>query len=133
MKEEWVIPPEADAAFVCAMEDVLDVYHQPRDPKRPRVCLDEGTKQLIKETRLPIPAAPGQVAREDDEYERNGTSNLFMLFAPLENWRPVKVTDQRTRIDWAYLIRDLVDIHFPQAENSVLVMDHLQTHQLASL
>ncbi len=115
------------------MEDVLDVYHQPRDPNRPLVCMDEGTKQLIKDTRLPIPAKPGQVAKADYEYERNGTSNLFMVFAPLENWRQVKVTDQRTRIDWAYLIRDLVDTHFPQAEKIVLVMDNLNTHQLASL
>ncbi len=128
-----MIPPEAEAALVCAMEDVLDVYHRPDDPKRPLVCTDEGTKQLIKETRLPIPAEPGQLAREDYEYERNGTSNLFMLFAPLENWRQVKVTDQRTRVDWAYLIRDVVDLHFPQAEKIVLVMDNLNTHQLASL
>ena len=128
-----MIPPDADAAFVCAMEDVLDVYQQPHDPKRPLVCTDEGTKQLVKETRLPIPAEPGQVAKADYEYERNGTSNLFMLFAPLENWRHVKVTQQRTRVDWAHLIRDLVDIHFPHAEKIVLVMDNLNTHQLASL
>src|SRR5689334_11650826 len=112
------------------MEDVLDVYQQPHDPKRPLVCTDEGTKQLVKETRLPIPAEPGQVAKADYEYERNGTSNLFMLFAPLENWRHVKVTQQRTRVDWAHLIRDLVDIHFPHAEKIVLVMDNLNTHQL---
>ncbi len=128
-----MIPPEADAAFVCAMEDVLDVYHQPPDPKRPLVCMDEGTKQLVKETRLPIPAAPGQVAKQDYEYERNGTSNLFMLFAPLQNWRQVKVTDQRTRVDGAYCIRELVDLHFPDADQIVLVMDNLNTHQLASL
>jgi len=115
------------------MEDVLDIYHQPRDPKRPLVCCDEGTKQLIKETRLPLPAVPGQLAKEDYEYERNGTSNLFMCFAPLENWRYVKVTDRRTRVDWAHLMRDLVDCHFPEAEKIVVVMDNLNTHQLASL
>jgi hypothetical protein len=82
------------------MEDVLEVYQQPRDPKRPLVCFDEGTKQQVKETRPPVPLSPGQIAREDFEYERNGTSNLFMLFAPLECWRHVKVTDQRTRVDW---------------------------------
>ena len=128
-----MIPPEADAAFVCAMEDVLDVYHQPRNPNRPLVCLDEGTKQLIKETRLPMPAKPGQVAKADYEYERNGTSNLFMVFAPLENWRQVTVTDQRTRVDWAHCIQQLVDTDFPEAEKIVLVMDNLNTHQLASL
>jgi hypothetical protein len=115
------------------MEDVLEVYQQPRDPKRPLVCCDEGTKQHLKETRLPVPASPGQLAKEDYEYERNGTSNLFMLFAPLESWRHVKVTDQRTRVDWAYCMRDLVDLHFPHAEKIGLVMDNLNTHQLASL
>lgn len=115
------------------MEDVLEVYQQGHDPTRPLVCCDEGTKQQTKETRQPVPAAPGQVAKEDYEYERNGTSNLFMLFAPLESWRHVKVTDQRTRVDWAYCMRDLVDLHFPNAERIVLVMDNLNTHQLASL
>ena len=115
------------------MEDVLDVYHRARDPKRPLVCMDEGTTQLIKETRLPIPAAPGQLAKADYEYERNGTSHLFMVFAPLENWRQVTVTNQRTRVDWAHRIQQLVDIDFPEAEKIVLVMDNLNTHQLASL
>jgi hypothetical protein len=133
LKETWCIPPEEDAAFVCQMEDVLEVYHQPHDPKRPLVCCDEGSKQQVKETRLPIAAQPGQTAKEDYEYERNGTSNLFMLFAPLECWRHVKVTDHRTRVDWAFCMRDLVDVHFPEAEKIVLVMDNLNTHQLASL
>lgn len=118
---------------MCAMEDVLDVYQRPYDPKRPLVCTDEGTKQHTRETRLPLPAAPGQAAKEDYEYERNGTSNLFMLFAPLESWRQVTVTDQRTRVDWAHCIRDLVDVHFPGAEKIVLVMDNLNIHHLASL
>jgi hypothetical protein len=115
------------------MEDVLAVYHRPHDPNCPLVCFDEGTKQQVKETHLPLPSEPGQVARYDYEYERNGTSNLFMFFAPLEGWRHVKVTDRRTMIDWAYCMRDLVDIHFPDAETIVVVMDNLNTHKLASL
>lgn len=115
------------------MEDVLEVYHRPRDPKCPMVCFDEGSKQQTKETRLPLPAQPGSVAKYDSEYERNGTSNLFIFFAPLEAWRHIKVTDRRTMIDFAHCMRDLVDIHFPQAEKIVLVMDNLNTHKFASL
>jgi hypothetical protein len=128
-----VIPPEQNADFVAAMEDVLEVYQRPRDPQRPLVCLDEQSKQLIKETRAPIPAAPGRPERHDYEYERNGTANLFMLFAPLEGWRHVKVTERRTKLDFAAVIRELVDVHFPQAEKIVLVMDNLNTHKVASL
>ena len=133
MKEQWCIPAEENADFVCAMEDVLTVYHQPHDPKRPLVCFDEGSKQQTKEKRLPLPAQPGSVAKYDYEYKRNGTSNLFIFFAPLETWRHIKVTDRRTMIDWAHCMRDLVDIHFPEAEKIVLVMDNLNTHKLASL
>jgi hypothetical protein len=115
------------------MEDVLAVYHRPHDPKRPLVCFDEGTKQQTKETRLPLPPRPGDVAKYDYEYERNGTSNLFVFFAPLEQWRHVKVTDQRTMIDFAHAMKDLVDIHFPEADLIDLVMDNLNTHKLASL
>lgn len=115
------------------MEDVLDVYHRPPDPKRPLVCFDEGTKQQLKETRLPLPVQPGSPAKHDYEYERNGTSNMFMMFAPLESWRHVKVTDHRKRVDFAYCLRDLVDVHFPEAETIVIVMDNLNTHKLASL
>ena len=115
------------------MEDVLEVYHRPRDPKCPMVCFDEGSKQQTKETRLPLPAQPGSVAKYDSEYERNGTSNLFIFFAPLEAWRHIKVTDRRTMIDFAHCMRDLVDIHFPHAEKIVLVMDNLNTHKFASL
>jgi hypothetical protein len=132
-KEQWVIPPERNAEFVAAMEDVLDVYQRPRDPSRPLVCLDEQSKQLIKETRTPLPTSPGRVARHDYEYERNGTANLFMLFAPLEGWRHVKVTERRTRCDFAEVIRELVDVHFPEAEKIVLVMDNLNTHKPSSL
>lgn len=115
------------------MEDVLEVYHRPHDPKRPQVCFDEGTKQQTKETRLSLPTKPGSIAKYDYEYERNGTSNLFVFFAPLESWRHIKVTDRRTMIDFAYCMRDLVDIHFPEAEKIVLVMDNLNTHKFASL
>jgi len=115
------------------MEDVLEVYHRPYDPKRPLVCFDEGSKQHTKETRIPLPAKPGALTKYDYEYERNGTSNLFIFFAPLEAWRHIKVTNQRTMIDFAHCMRDLVDLHFPEAEKIVLVMDNLNTHKFASL
>jgi hypothetical protein len=132
-KEQWVIPPKENADFVCAMEDVLEVYQQPYDPKRPQVCVDEASKQLIAETRTPLPAEPGQPLREDYEYERCGTANLFMLFEPLAGQRHVKVTHRRTAVDFAYVLRDLVDIHYPDADMIVLVMDNLNTHKVASL
>jgi hypothetical protein len=115
------------------MEDVLDVYTRPHDPARPLVCLDETSKQLVAETRKPEAMQPGQPARYDYEYKRNGTANLFMLFAPLEGWRHVEVTARRTAIDYAEILRDLADIHFPEAEKIVLVQDNLNTHSPASL
>src|SRR6266576_617941 len=115
------------------MEDVLEVYQRPHDPQRPLVCLDETSKQLIIDTRAPIPAKPGQPARHDYEYERNGVANLFMVFAPLEGWRHVKVTDRHTAIDYAHVLRDLSDTHFPDAAKIVLVQDNLNIHKLASL
>ena len=115
------------------MEDVLDVYTRPHDPARPLVCLDETSKQLVAETRKPEAMQPGQPARHDDEYKRNGVANIFMLFAPLEGWRHVEVTARRTAIDYAEILRDLADIHFPQAEKIVLVQDNLNTHSPASL
>ena len=115
------------------MEDVLEVYHRPHDPDRPVVCLDETSKQLIAETRVPIPARPGQPARHDYEYERNGTANLFMLFAPLEGWRHVEVTGQRTAADYARILKALSDTHCPAAARIVLVQDNLNTHTPASL
>lgn len=133
MKEQWVIPPEKNAEFVAAMEDVLEVYQRPYDENRPVVCLDEQSKQLTKETRVPVPAKPGQPAREDYEYERNGTANLFMMFEPLVGWRHVKVTERRTKIDFAEVIKELVDEHYGYAEKIVLVMDNLNTHKVASL
>lgn len=115
------------------MEDVLEVYQRPHDPARPVVCLDEATKQLIKETRVPIAAKPGHPARYDYEYERNGTANLFMMFAPLEGWRHVKCTDRHTAVDYAQVLKDLSDTHFPNAAKIVLVQDNLNTHKPASL
>jgi hypothetical protein len=128
-----VIAPEANAAFVAAMEDILEVYQRPHDPDQPLVCLDETSKQLIVETREPIPAKPGRPKREDYEYERNGVANLFMMFAPLEGWRHVKVTDRHAAVDYAHTLRDLSDIHFPDATKIVLVQDNLSTHKPASL
>lgn len=128
-----MIPPDANAAFVAAMEDVIEVYHRPHDPDRPVVCVDETSKQLIIETRTPIPARPGRPQRVDYEYQRNGTANLFMMFAPLEGWRDVKVTDRRTAVDYAHLLKELSDTHFPRASKIVLVQDNLNTHKPASL
>jgi hypothetical protein len=115
------------------MEEVLDVYHRPRDPACPLVCLDETSKQLIKETRVPIPPKPGRPARTDYEYERNGTANIFMLFAPLEGWRHVEVTDRHAAVDYAHLLRDVSDRWFPNATKIALVQDNLSTHKPASL
>jgi hypothetical protein len=115
------------------MEDVIEVYHRPHDPDRPVVCVDETSKQLIVETRTPIPAKPGRPKRVDHEYQRGGTANLFMMFAPLEGWRHVKVTDRRTAVDYALVLKELSDTHFPQVSKIVLVQDNLNTHKPASL
>lgn len=128
-----MIPPKENAEFVAAMEDVLEVYRRPYDSQRPMVCLDEQSKQLVKETRPLIPAKPGRNQRIDYEYERNGTANLFMRFEPLAGRRRVKVTDQRTKVDFAHAIRDMVDKDYPAAEVIVLVMDNLNTHKPAAL
>jgi len=115
------------------MEEVLDVYERPYDEKRPLVCFDEASRQLIEETRPSIPAGPGQPERYDYEYRRNGVANLFMLFLPLLGLRFVTVTERRTAKDFAEVIRELVEDLFPDAEKVVLVMDNLNTHKLASL
>jgi hypothetical protein len=128
----WCIP-EASAEFVCAMEDVLDVYKRPHDATRPVICMDETSKQLIGETRVPIPAAPGSPERVDHEYRRNGVANIFMLAEPLTGRCQMQVTERRTKMDWARLIKDLIDMHYPEAEKIVLVMDNLNTHGKASL
>lgn len=115
------------------MEDILAVYTRARDPDRPLVCLDETSKQLIRETRTPVPMKRGRPERVDYEYERNGTANIFMLFAPLEGWRHVEVTDRRAAGDYAAILKDLSDRHFPDAGQIVLVQDNLSTHTVASL
>ena len=133
MSKEWCIPPKANATFVAQMEDVLDVYCRPLDPKYPQVCFDESSKQQTKEVHAPLPTAPGEPMRFDTEYERNGVRNLFMFVAPVLNWRHVKVTDRRTAVDWAQCMRELVDVHFPEAERIVVVLDNLNTHLPTSL
>ena len=141
LKDCWCIPPHGNAEFVCAMEDVLEVYHRPYKDNEVLVCLDETSKQLVRETRPPRPPRPGAVMAYDHEYERNGVSNLFMLFAPLEGWRRVEVTDSRTKVDWAHQVKQLVDEDYPDKDRIVLVMDNpvsstgqaLNTHPPASL
>ena len=118
--------------FVAAMEDVLEVYQRPRDPQKPLVCLDEASKQLLTDTREPIPMTQGRSVRADYEYERNGTANLFMVFAPLEGQRHIKLTDRRTAIDYAHLLQEIANALFAAAEKIVQVQDNLNTHQPAS-
>ena len=130
---QWCIPPEANADFVCAMEDVLDVYQRPYDDAHPLIGMDESSKQLVKEVRSPLPGQPGKPEKYDAEYERNGVSNLFLFFEPLTGQRYVNVTEQRTAVDWAQQIQELVDIRYPHAERITLVMDNLNTHVGASL
>ena len=115
------------------MEDVLAVYTRPHDPDRPLVCLDETSKQLIAETRMPIPMKAGRPARFDYEYERNGVANIFIMFAPLEGWRRVEVTDRHAAVDYAQVLKDLADVHFASAITIVLVQDNLDTLVPASL
>ena len=115
------------------MEHVLDLYHQPYDPNHPQVCMDETSKQLVSEVAQPIPVEPGHPARFDYEYERQGVANLFILFEPLRGWRTIKVTERRTRRDWALLMKELVDVHYPLAESIRLVMDNLNTHIAGAL
>jgi hypothetical protein len=115
------------------MEDVLEVYTRPYDPAHPVVCLDEISKQWVAETRTPLPAAPGQPERVDYEYERCGTTNLFLTCEPLAGHRHVTVTEQRTAVDFAKAVRDLLEVRYPQAERVVLVMDNLNTHKPAAL
>jgi len=129
----WCLPPKSDADFVWHMEDVLQVYQIPYDPTHPVVCLDEASKQLVGEVAIPVPAEPGRPARIDYEYERKGTCNLFMMCEPVRGWRHVRVTERRTRRDWAECIKELVDVHYPEAEKIRLVMDNLNTHSGVSL
>jgi DDE superfamily endonuclease len=128
LRQPWVIPPEQSGEFVARMEDVLDVYHRPFDERRPLVCVDEVPVQLVGEVRQPLPARPGSPARYDYEYRRNGTANLFMTFQPLTGWRHVEATDRRTAVDFAELLRWLVEDIHAEAEKVVLVTDNLNTH-----
>jgi hypothetical protein len=132
LKEYWAIAPEHSAEFVAAMEDVLTLYHRPLDPAHPVICMDETSKQLVGETRLVLPTAPGQPQREDYEYERHGVANLFLFSEPLTGWREVQGTERRTRTDWAVAMRELSDRHYPAAERITVVLDNLNTHGPAS-
>lgn len=114
------------------MEDVLEVYQRPYDPARPVVCMDESSKQLLKEVRVPLPMEPAKPLRYDTEYERNGTRSVFMFFEPLTAHRSVEITEQRTAVDWAKLMKELLDGQYRDAEKVVLVMDNLNTHTPAS-
>ena len=131
-KDMWCIP-QVDGTYVARMEDVLDLYAGAPDPKRPVVCFDESPTQLIGEARQPIPAAPGQPARYDCEYRRNGTVNLFVFLDAHRPWRKVKVTEHRTARDFAECMRDLVDHHYPQADLIRVVLDNLSTHSAGAL
>lgn len=115
------------------MESVLEVYQRRYHPDFPIICLDEAMKQLVKETVAPVPAQPGQPQRQDFQYERNGTANLFMLCEPIAGWRHVEVTRQRTAVDYAHLLKDVVDLHYPDALLITVVQDNLNTHKPASL
>jgi len=128
----WCIPPEQNAEFVCALETVLDVYQRPYDPDFPVVCMDETSKQLVAETRPPLPSRPGEPLRYDYEYERHGTANIFMFTEPLGGWRHVSVTERHTKVDWALQVRDLLDVRYPEATRVTLVSDNLNTHDFAS-
>ena len=131
--EQWCLAPTADPDFVWHMEDVLSVYQRPYDPSRPVVCLDETSRQLLGDVRPPLPAAPGRPSRADPEYVRGGVANLFLAAEPLRGWRAVTVSEQRTRLDFAACVKELVDVHYPDAETVVLVLDQLNTHSPASL
>jgi hypothetical protein len=131
-KDMWCIP-QVDGEYVARMEDVLDLYAEEPDPKRPVVCFDESPTQLIGEARQPIPAEPGQLERYDCEYKRNGTANLFIFLDAHQSWRKVKVTDRRAAEDFAVCMRELTDVHFPKAERIRVVLDNLSTHFPGSL
>src|SRR5277367_2058684 len=131
-KDMWCIA-QVDGSYVAHMEDVLDLYAEAPDPKRPVVCFDESPTQLVGEVRQPIPAEPGQLERYDCGYKRNGTANLFIFLDAHRPWRKVKVTDSRTAVDFAACMRDLADVHFPRAERIRVVLDNLSTHSVGAL
>jgi hypothetical protein len=128
LKEQWCIAPQANAAFVCQMEDVLEIYKLPYNVQRPVICMDEMPKQLLMETREPLPCQTGTPAKQDYEYKRNGVVDLFMLFEPLQGKRFVEVTEKRRKIEWATVMKRLADEFYPQAEKIVVVLDNLNTH-----
>lgn len=130
--EYWVIPPEADGEFVAHMEVVLDTYAEPFDPLRPVLCMDEQPVQLLRETRVPIPATGGRPRRVDYEYERNGTASVFMFCEPLAGWREVRVRERRTKVDWAEEVASLLNGRYAEAEKVVLVCDNLNTHTIGA-
>ncbi len=128
-----MIPPKQNAAFVACMEDVLELYCRPYDPRVPVVNMDEQPVQLVRETRSPIPAAPGQLMRYDYEYERNGTANVFLFVEALAGWRRASVRERKTAVDWAEEVRRLLEEDYPDAEKVILICDNLNTHTIASL
>ena len=133
MSKYWKIPPDHNASFVANMEDVLEVYSRPYDEDYPVVCMDESSVQLIGEVQKPIPAKPGHPNLQDDEYVRYGVASIFIEVEPLGGKREVKITDRRTRVDWACFIREMLEDRYPQAKKVILVMDNLNTHDIASL
>jgi hypothetical protein len=124
----WVIPPEQDAEYVAAMEDVLDIYATPYDPARPQVCMDEQPVQLTKETRAPVPATKGRPKRVDYEYERAGTACIFLFAEPLAGWRQATARERRTKVDWAHEMEHLINTRYRSADKVILVCDNLNTH-----
>lgn len=128
----WCIPT-VSSEYVARMEDVLDIYAQPIDPKRPRVCFDERPTQLLGDVIVPIPMSMGQAKRIDYQYERFGSVNLFMMVAPFLGWREVKATETRKKVDFAQCMKELVDIHFPDAEVITVILDNLNTHTYGAL
>ena len=132
MKAYWCIPPEQNAAFVAAMEDVLEVYSRPYDSARPVICMDEKPYQLLGEARDPIPVKPGNLEKVDSEYKREGTCSIFIFTEPLAGWRYVKALARRTKIDWAHQVKWVLDSQYPDADKVILVMDNLNTHVISS-
>lgn len=128
-----MIRPKRDAAFVAAMETILDTYAEPVDPEAPLICLDETSTTLQTDRRDPVPMMPGHPAREDPEYGRAGSANLFVAYAPHLGWRQIGIAERRTAVDWALVMRDLVDVHFPAAATLIVVCDNLNIHRISSL
>lgn len=133
MSDYWCIPPKQNAAFVAAMEDVLEVYARPYDAEKPVVCMDEKPYQLLDHVREPLPLRPGSVEKVDSEYSRNGTCSIFIFTEPLAGWRYTEALEHRTKVDWANQVKWLLDEQYPDAEKVVMVMDNLNTHSISSL